>query len=180
MKKNLISTTLRRLAVVLLMLTVTILDANAVLKEKNLEETLAVLRAELTEYKQDLTTRSDQRKKYDKVIINRLVETMKRSNQNALMLYSQNANYVFDLSYACHEATEQYREFQHQKLPFRNFLTKQESEIAKYDSLIASLHLVETLTEPGVSAPYPLMSDLVGEYIPAPCREDGVGGRVIA
>ena len=144
MKKNLISTTLRRLAVVLLMLTVTILDANAVLKEKNLEETLAVLRAELTEYKQDLTTRSDQRKKYDKVIINRLVETMKRSNQNALMLYSQNANYVFDLSYACHEATEQYREFQRQKLPFRNFLTKQESEIAKYDSLIASLRKMPT------------------------------------
>ena len=47
-------------------------------------------------------------------------------------------------------------------------------------SLIASLHLVETLTEPGVSAPYPLVPDLMGEYIPTPCREDGVRGRVIA
>jgi small-conductance mechanosensitive channel len=69
----------------------------------------------------------------------RLVETMKRSDQNSLMLYSQKLDYVFDLTYACHEATEQYYDFQRQQLPFKMFMDKTESEIARYDSLITSL-----------------------------------------
>jgi small-conductance mechanosensitive channel len=46
---------------------------------------------------------------------------------------------VFDLTYACHEATEQYREFQRQRVPFKTFMSRTEHEIARYDSLIASL-----------------------------------------
>jgi small-conductance mechanosensitive channel len=55
------------------------------------------------------------------------------------MLYSQKLDYVFDLTYACHEATEQYYDFQRQQLPFKMFMDKTESEIARYDSLITSL-----------------------------------------
>ena len=70
---------------------------------------------------------------------NQLMTTMRRSNQNSLMLYSQKQDYVFDLTYACHEATEQYREFQRQRVPFHQFMSRTEHEIARYDSLIASL-----------------------------------------
>jgi small-conductance mechanosensitive channel len=77
------------------------------------------------------------------------MSTMKQSNQNSLMLYSQKQEYVFDLTYACHEATEQYHAFQRQKTPFKNFLNKADSEIARYDSLISSLKAmpVQTLDE---------------------------------
>ena len=116
-----------------------ITDIQAVLKEKDLEQTLNVLRSELTEKHQELTNEADQRRDDARNIVNQLKETFKRSNQNALMLYSQRADYVFDMTYACHEATEQYQEFQQQQLPFQSFLEDNDAEIAKYDSLINSL-----------------------------------------
>ena len=111
----------------------------AVLKEKNLDQTLSVLRLELTEYHQDLASQVNERRQQTREIINHLQEAMKRSNQNSLMLYSQQPNYVFDLTYACHEATEQYADFQRQQLPFESFLENANVEIAKYDSLVQSL-----------------------------------------
>ena len=114
-------------------------DAHAVLKEKNLEQTLNILRAELTEKHLNLASEAEYRKEETMDIINQLKETIKRSDQNALMLYSQDPDYVFDLTYACHEATEQYEEFQRQQLPFKLYLEESDIEIAKYDSLINSL-----------------------------------------
>ena len=114
-------------------------DAWAVLKEQNLEQTLGVLRAELTEKYQEGTLKAEQRKQQTQNIIQQLRETTKRSNQNALMLYSQHQNYVFDLTYACHEATVQYLTFQQQQLPFKSYIEELDSEVAKYDSLVTSL-----------------------------------------
>ena len=121
-----------------------VLNAHAVLKEKNLEQTLSVLRAELTETHHDLISMAEQRKQQTRDIIQQLRETIKRSNQNALMLYSQQQNYVFDLTYACHEATEQYLSFQRQQLPFKSYIEHLDVEIAKYDSLVNSLKNIRT------------------------------------
>ena len=114
-------------------------SAGAVLKEQNLEQTLKVLRSELTERHQELTLMAEERKQQTHDIIQQLRETIKRSNQNSLMLYSQQQNYVFDLTYACHEATEQYLSFQRQQLPFKSYIEELDSEIAKFDSLVISL-----------------------------------------
>ena len=116
-----------------------ILEAGAVLKEKDLEQTLGILRTELKQYDNDLTRRSAARKDRTKRLIQQLMGTMKRADQNALMLYSQQQDNVFDLTYACHEATQQYRDFHRQQLPFTSFLAKTEGEIARYDSLINHL-----------------------------------------
>ena len=136
--KNNINDHMKKIIATLLALMV-ITDIQAVLKEKDLEQTLNVLRSELTEKHQELTNEADQRRDDARNIVNQLKETFKRSNQNALMLYSQRADYVFDMTYACHEATEQYQEFQQQQLPFQSFLEDNDAEIAKYDSLINSL-----------------------------------------
>ena len=117
----------------------TTLSAQAVLKEKDLQQTLQILRAELTMHHRELSQRIEMNRKQNEQVRQRLVETMKRSDQNSLMLYSQKLDYVFDLTYACHEATEQYYDFQRQQLPFKMFMDKTESEIARYDSLITSL-----------------------------------------
>ncbi|MBP5339219.1 MAG: mechanosensitive ion channel [Prevotella sp.] len=128
-----------RLTLLLLCLLLWPSGASAVLKEKNLEQTLEVLRWELTEYEQTLKNEAAERQAQTRNIVEQLKETMRRSSQNALMLYSQQPNYVFDLTYACHEATEQYREFQRQQLPFQSFIASADAEIAKYDSLMVSL-----------------------------------------
>ena len=116
-----------------------VLNVHAVLKEKDLGQTLQILRAELTTNYREMTERSAIDQKRGEQMRNQLMTTMKRSNQNSLMLYSQKQDYVFDLTYACHEATEQYREFQRQQLPFQSFIATADAEIAKYDSLMVSL-----------------------------------------
>ena len=124
--------------IIALLLGITI-ESGAVLKEQNLDETLTILRSELTKYYHELNSKRDERKEQRQEVFRNLTQTMKLSNQNALMLYSQNQDYLFDLTYACHQATEQYQKFQHQQMPFREFITKTEGEVARYDSLIQSL-----------------------------------------
>ena len=114
----------------------------AVLKEKDLSQTLQILRTELSNYHNELLERLEQDQQQSEVVRDQLISTMQRSNQNSLMLYSQKQDYVFDLTYACHEATEQYQQFRRQQLPFKTFMNKAESEIARYDSLIVSLKVM--------------------------------------
>ena len=130
---------MKRLYVFLVIVALLVPNVHAVLKEKDLEQTLGVLRLELVKQYEELTGQAQERLRQNKATQNELMETMKRSNQNSLMLYSQNTNYVFDLTYACHEATEQYQQFLRQQEPFRAFLESHDAEIAKYDSLIGSL-----------------------------------------
>ena len=123
----------------IMMVALVCLSANAVLKEKDLPQTLQILRTELTNYHRELSQQIVQNRKQSEAVRNQLMETMMRSNQNSLMLYSQKQDYVFDLTYACNEATDQYRQFQRQQLPFKTFLNKANNDIARYDSLIGSL-----------------------------------------
>lgn len=115
------------------------LQANAVLKEKNLDNTLSILRSELTNYHKDLERQTGLMKQQQEEVRKNLIDIFSKSNQNSLMLYSQKPDYIFDLTYACHEATEQYSRFQNSVLPFTSLLSRTDSEIARYDSLIVNL-----------------------------------------
>lgn len=130
---------MKRIFLTLAILLGFLMEARAVLKEKDLEQTLTILQAELEQYNQQLTVRSAARRERTKRLITQLLQTMKRADQNALMLYSQQQDNVFDLTYACHEATKQYHDFKKQQLPFTDFLSKTEADIARYDSLITRL-----------------------------------------
>ena len=130
---------MKRILFAFLMLTFFCTDAGAVLKEKDLEQTLGILQVELEQYNDQLTHRTEARKARTKRLITQLLLTMKQADQNALMLYSQEQDNVFDLTYACHEATKLYREFHKRQLPFTTFLEKNEAELARYDSLIIRL-----------------------------------------
>ena len=116
-----------------------IAEAGAVLKEKDLEQTLAILQAELEQYNQELTVRSAVRKERAKQLITNLLLTMKQADQNALMLYSQEQTHLFDMTYACKEATKLYREFHSRQIPFTEFLERNTKELARYDSLVKRL-----------------------------------------
>ena len=135
---------MRRYIIIIALLMGITIEAGAVLKEKNLEETLTILRSELTKHYHEMTSQREEREEQTQEVFRNLTQTMKQSNQNALMLYSQKQEYLFDLTYACHQATEQYQRFQHQQMPFRDYLKKTEVEIARYDSLVNSLKLMST------------------------------------
>ena len=116
------------------------LPAHAVLKEADLESTLSILRQELEKYYRDQQLQSESSKMMRQQVFRQLMHVVQQSNQNALMLYSQKSEYVFDLTYACHEATEMYHNFKKTIAPFRNIVDEYDSEIARYDSLVVSLN----------------------------------------
>lgn len=134
---------------ILIILLGAFVQTHAVLKEQDLEKTLNILRQELTDTHHDQEKNSELTKKRNENTFRELIETLQRSNQNALMLYSQKEGYVFDQAYACHEATEQFKQFKQATMPFRNYIEYFDTEIARYDSLINSLKTMQTrrLTE---------------------------------
>lgn len=116
-----------------------LVPAKSVLKEKDLNQTITVLRAELeNSYNEQKQRMALYHQRVDKQHQD-MIAIMQRSHQIALMLYSQKEDYTFDLSYACHEATEQYREFKHKRMPFDKILLRLKTEIERYNSLIESL-----------------------------------------
>ncbi|MBR5634989.1 MAG: mechanosensitive ion channel [Prevotella sp.] len=121
------------------------LPSHAVLKEKDIDNTLSVLRTELTKFHSELERQSGFMKEEQTAIRKNLFGVLNRSNQNSLMLYSQKTGYIFDLTYACHEATEQYQEFQRNVMPFRVFVEQANNDIARYDSLIVNLSNMPTM-----------------------------------
>lgn len=116
-----------------------VLPSHAVLKEKNIENTLSLLRLELTNYRTELERQFGLMKAQQEQVMMNMISVMNRSRQNSLMLYSQKNGFIFDLTYACHEATEQYQEFQKNVKPFRQYLNTADVEISRYDSLINEL-----------------------------------------
>lgn len=124
-------------SVILLLLV--ILPSKAVLKEADLESTLGVLRGELTAYRLELEKETKYMQWQQEMVRSEIIGIFKRSSQNSLMLYSQKQDNIFDLTYACHEATDMYMQFQKQAKPFHDYIMKNSNDIARYDSLIANL-----------------------------------------
>lgn len=128
-----------RYLILLLVAVLSVLPSHAVLKEDSLGSTLVILRSELSAFHDDYGQKQKQVKEQGQRVFATLVQTMQNSSQNALMLYSQKDAYVFDLSYACHEAIKQYSDFKEKLIPFNSYVETSNSELARFDSLIASL-----------------------------------------
>lgn len=118
----------------------------AVLKEKDLTNTLSILRTELEISHKEQEKQLILFKEHNEKIKNDLFSILSYSNQNALMLYSQRHDYIFDLTYACHEATELFKNFQKSSLPYKSYMAQLDTEISRYDSLITSLRTMPTIT----------------------------------
>jgi len=126
-------------AILCLFLVTLCLPASAVLKERNLSRTLDVLRLELERsYKQqkafmlryELMNRTQHQQ---------LIDYMKRSEQISLMLYSQKADFTFDVAYACQQATTLYQQVHRNNMPYTRVYARVKEEVARYDSLILAL-----------------------------------------
>lgn len=121
------------------------LPSNAVLKEANLDTTLYMLRTELTNYHIDLEKQNQTAKAQQLAVIQELISIVKQADQNSIMLYSQRNGYIFDMTYACHEATEQFKKFKSKAVPFRQMIKKNNVEVARFDSLINYLYGMNTM-----------------------------------
>lgn len=135
----------KRLYIIILLMVAFVLPSNAVLKEANLDTTLYMLRTELTNYHIDLEKQNQAAKAQQLTVIQELISIVKQADQNSIMLYSQRNGYIFDMTYACHEATEQFKKFKSKAVPFRQMIKKNNVEVARFDSLINYLYGMNTM-----------------------------------
>lgn len=131
-----------------------VLPAQAVLKERDLNQTISVLRAELENSFREQEEQMERARKRAEMQHQSMVETIRRSDQIALMLYSQKEDYTFDLTYACHEATAQYREYQRNRVPYQKILARLDSEELRYKSLLEALKNLSPLSLDKTSRKY--------------------------
>ena len=130
---------MRKILTFVLLCALTLFQAHAVLKEKDLPQTLGVLRAELAQaYSEQQAIMAMFEKRNVEQHAN-LVRMMQNSNQIALMLYSQTSDFTFDMAYACQAATEQYRKLKERHMPYDKMIERLKSEIERYDALIQTL-----------------------------------------
>ncbi len=123
----------------LLFFVVQVVSSYAVLNEKNLDQTISVLRSELESYKQEQDETMQMYKSISQTQHENMINTMRKSEQVSLMLYSQKQDYTFDLAYVCHEATSMYDDFSSHQVPFNSILEKFRVEIDRYNNLIEVL-----------------------------------------
>lgn len=135
----------KRLYIIILLMVAFVLPSNAVLKEANLDTTLYMLRTELTNYHIDWEKQNQAAKAQQLAVIQELISIVKQADQNSIMLYSQRNGYIFDMTYACHEATEQFKKFKTKAVPFRQMIKKNNVEVARFDSLINYLYGMNTM-----------------------------------
>lgn len=126
----------RRLYIIFSLLSLFFLPSKAVLQEDSLQNSLSVLRHELITKHYEQTERLNQSKTIGKNVMMQLKEIGEKSAQVSLMLYSQNSDNIFDVTYACQEATDLWNDFQTKTRPFHDMINESNLEIARYDSLI--------------------------------------------
>jgi transporter, small conductance mechanosensitive ion channel mscS family protein len=117
----------------------TLLPLQAVLKEKDLARTLGVLKAELERTYEEQKINILRYEQMNQAQHAQLILFMQRSDQIALMLYSQKTDFTFDLAYACQEATEQYKKLRATNLPYDKIKKRIMEEVMRYNGLIKSL-----------------------------------------
>ena len=130
---------MKRKRFVIAILALLCIPALAVFNEKDLGNTLSVLRYELKQEYDRLSATGTEMQALDEEQHQQMVDMIKKYNELSLMLYSQNEDYTFDMTYALNEVSKQYEEFSSRKLPFDDIVQRLDIDIDRYDRLIHTL-----------------------------------------
>ena len=115
------------------------LEAGAVLQESTMQQTLGVLCEELSETHQEHKDRAKRFEKRNNEFKKSIGRDLELCNNIELMLYSQKEQNIFDLAYACGQATSLYKRVSRTR-SFKQFEQQQDEQIAQYENLIRALN----------------------------------------
>ena len=129
----------KRVLIVLSFALVLAIPAYAVFNERNFAKTLSILRSELHQENAKMENMQNRLGQSNEAQHKRLIEMTQRCNELALILYSQNQDYTFDMTYALEEVTREYENFSSQRMPFDEIVTRLNLEIERYEHLAEAL-----------------------------------------
>jgi Small-conductance mechanosensitive channel len=137
----------KRLFLTLAICLLAVIPAFAVFNEKDFSKTLSVLRFELKE-KNDKMERSRSRIRFSNDMQHRaMVDMLKKCNELSLILYSQNQDYTFDVTYSLKEVTEKYDKFNKKKMPYDDIIATMDIEIERYERLAEALRRIPPILD---------------------------------
>ena len=119
----------------------------AVFKEKNIGQTLNVLRCELQEQNEKLEEFQDNFRKENEVQRTKMRKSMIESNELALILYSQDQDYTFDMTYALKLVMQRNESFDKNRLPYDELVSWFDIEIDRYERLAEALRRLPPAAE---------------------------------
>ena len=134
----------------------------AVFTEKDLAQTLQVLRYELSKAYSQMARTQLAYEKQDERQHEELIRLVNSCNELSLMLYSQKQDFTFDLTYALQQVTDQYHGFTQKRMPYDNIISYFDVEIDRYDRLVRALkNLPPEQNDPSDSLAAPSFVDLL-------------------
>ena len=125
----------------------------AVFNEKDFSQTLSVLRYELRQDYDKMNASRERMRGRNKTRRGAMVDLMKKCNELSLMLYSQNQDYTFDVTYALKEVTKEYKRLNASKMPYDDMVARLNLEIDRYERLVESLEKLPTNSDPMIGMP---------------------------
>ncbi len=120
-------------------LLLSVAPAGAVFPEKNLKQTLSVLQYELSNSYNQISMMSQRASQREEEQQRVLVQLMQNCNELSIMLYSQQQDFTFDLTYALNEVTKQYEHFDANRMPYNRIVESMRIELNRYDKLAQTL-----------------------------------------
>ena len=132
----------KRIVLAVVMLLMASAPAWAVFNERNLTQTLQVLRYELCKAYLEMERNQMSFESQDDRQHAELVQLIQSCNELSLMLYSQKQDFTFDLTYALQQVTDQYHNFTQSRMPYDNIISYLNVEIDRYDRLVTALKVL--------------------------------------
>ena len=137
----------KKLFFITILLFILTLPANAVLQEDSLKNSLQVLRHELIAQHLEQTKQLNKSRFITEQVTNQLKEIGEKSAQVSLMLYSQKTDNIFDLTYACQQATELWKDFQTKTRPFHDLITESVHRAKHIDKGVVACYFFVTFRD---------------------------------
>ena len=132
----------KRIALTAVLFLVASVSSLAVFNEKDLAQTLQVLRYELRKAYVEMEKNQMSFESQDDRQHEELVHLIQSCNELSLMLYSQKQDFTFDLTYALQQVTDQYHSFTQSRMPYDNIISYLNVEIDRYDRLVIALKVL--------------------------------------
>ncbi len=132
----------KRIVMTAVLFMATAVSSRAVFNEKDLSQTLQVLRYELRKAYIEMERNQMSFEFQDDRQHEELVRLVQSCNELSLMLYSQKQDFTFDLTYALQQVTDQYHSFTQRRMPYDNIISYLNVEIDRYDRLVTALKVL--------------------------------------
>ena len=146
------------------------IPAFAVFNEKDITQTLSVLRFELSQQNAKMENSRSRIRQRNERQHRMMVDMIKKCNELSLILYSQNQDYTFDLAYALNAVTDNYEAFSKRRMPYDEIVSSMNLEIERYQRLIEALRRIPPVLDEIDVVPDSISiskEDLMSDYMPS-------------